>query len=240
MLGLSLTTALGCVFVIYLGALVQASIGIGLGMIASPFLALADPGFIPVAVVLSAIPLTLAVAWTERYHIARRDVGLALLGRIPGVIAGALVVAALSDGVVAVLVAGSVLVAVAVSVSGRHVHTSDPVLVVAGMASGFTATTTGVGGPPMALAYQRSNPATMRSTLSAFFAIGAFLSFAGLAAAGEVGTRQLQLTAMLFPAVVLGVATARVVRHRLEERFVRPAVLAICAITAIALLVETL
>lgn len=238
--GLSTGVAVGCVLVVYLGAVVQASLGIGLGMISSPFLALADPGFIPVTVVLAVIPLTIAIAWADRSHVAGRDVGLALLGRVPGVVVGALVVAALTDEVVAVLVAGSVLLAVAVSVSGRHVHTTDPVLVVAGMASGFTGTATGVGGPPMALAYQRSDPATMRSTLSAFFAVGALLSLVALTLAGEVGTRQLQLTALLLPSVALGIATARLVKDRIDPRYVRPAVLAICTVAAVALLVETL
>ena len=43
----------------------------------------------------------------------------------------------------------------------------DRALVVAGLASGFAGTTTGVGGPPMALTYQNSDPATMRATISA-------------------------------------------------------------------------
>lgn len=240
MFGLSMGMALACVAAVYFGATVQASIGIGLGMIAAPLLALADPDFIPVTIMLAVIPLTFTIAWADRSHIAGRDVGFALIGRVPGVILGALVVAVLSDQVLAVLVAGSVLVAVAVSVSGRHVHTSDPVLVVAGLASGFAGTTTGVGGPPMALAYQRSDPATMRSTLSAFFAIGALMSLAALAIAGEIGTRQLQLTLLILPSVALGVVTARLIKDRLDPDIVRPAVLGICTIASIALLVETL
>jgi uncharacterized membrane protein YfcA len=239
MFGLSTAMAIACVAIVYIGATVQASIGIGLGMIASPLLVLADPDFIPVTIMLAVIPLTFTIAWADRPHVAGRDVGFALIGRVPGVILGALVVAALSDQILAVLVAGSVLLAVAVSVSGRHIHTSDPVLVVAGLASGFAGTTTGVGGPPMALAYQRSDPATMRSTLSAFFAIGALMSLAALAIAGEIGTRQLQLTLLILPSVALGVVTARRIKDRLDPDIVRPAVLVICTIASIALLIET-
>lgn len=239
MFGLSLWMAFACVGVVYVGATVQASIGIGLGMIASPVLALADPAFIPAAIMLAVLPLTFAIAWVDRQHIEHRDVGLALIGRVPGTIAGALLVAALSDQVLAVMVALSVLLAVVASITGRLFQPTDRALMTAGLASGFAGTTTGVGGPPMALTYQNSDPATMRATISAFFSIGSLLSVGALALAGEIGVRQLQLTALILPGVGLGVVTARRVKHRLHPDVIRPAVLVICTIAAFALIVET-
>jgi uncharacterized protein len=239
MFGLSIGMAVACVLVAYVGSTVQASIGIGLGMIASPVLAMADSAFIPVAIILVVVPLTVTVAWIDRTHIEKRQVGFALLGRLPGVVAGALVVAALSDRVLAVMIAVSVLLAVAASLTGRLFSPTDRALMVAGMASGFAATTTGVGGPPMALTYQNSDPATMRSTISAFFSFGAIMSLTALAMAGEIGLRQWQLSALLLPGVILGVITARLVKDYLNPTVVRPTVLVICTIAAVALLVET-
>lgn len=239
MLGLSVGMAFACVAVVYVGSTVQASIGIGLGMIASPMLLLADPDFIPAAIMLAVLPLTFTIAWVDRRHIAPRDVGYAVAGRVPGTIAGALVVASLSDELLAVLVAGSVLLAVVASITGRLFRPTDRALVIAGLASGFAGTTTGVGGPPMALTYQNSDPATMRATISAFFSIGSVMSIAALWLAGEIGVRQLQLTAMILPGVVLGIVTARLVKDSLRPEVVRPAVLVICTTAAVALLAET-
>ncbi len=239
MLGLSVAMTIACVATVFIAATVQASIGIGLGMIASPVLLLADPDFIPAAIMLAVLPLTFTIAWVDRQHIEPRDGGFALIGRVPGVIAGALVVAALSDRVLAVMVAASVLLAVAASITGRLFEPTDRALVVAGLASGFAGTTTGVGGPPMALTYQNSDPATMRATISAFFAVGSLLSLGALALAGEVGVRQLQLTLLILPGVGLGVVTARLIKDRLRPEVVRPAVLVICTTAALALLAET-
>jgi len=239
MFGLSIPMVIACVALVYIGAVVQGSIGIGLGMIASPLLALADPAFIPAAIMLAVLPLTVSVAWADREHVERRDVGLALLGRIPGTVAGALVLAALSEEVLAVMVAGSVLLAVVSSITGRLFQPTDRALVVAGIASGFAATTTGVGGPPMALVYQRESPATMRATISALFSIGSALSIGALILAGEVGARQLQLTALILPGVGLGLVTARALRGHLRPEMIRPVVLVICTVSAVGLLVET-
>jgi hypothetical protein len=237
--GLPVGVAVACVAVVYVGSTVQASIGIGLGMIASPMLLLADPDFIPAAVMLAVLPLTFTIAWVDRRHIAPREVGFAVVGRVPGTIAGALVVASLSDELLSVLVAGSVLLAVVASITGRLFEPTDRSLVVAGLASGFAGTTTGVGGPPMALTYQNSDPAAMRATISAFFSIGSVMSIASLWLAGEIGARQLQLTVLILPGVALGVVTARLVKDHLRPEVVRPAVLVICTIAAIALLAGT-
>jgi uncharacterized membrane protein YfcA len=240
MLGLSVGMIIACLSAVFVGATVQASIGIGVGMIAAPVLAVADPAFIPASIVLSVLPLTFAVAWADRTHIERRGVGFALLGRLPGVVVGAAIVAVLSDQVLAVMVAVSVLIAVLASVTSTRFSRSDGHLFVAGLASGFTGTATGVGGPPMALTYQHADPAVMRSTISAFFTVGSMMSIVALATAGEVGRRQVQLAALLLPAIAAGVVTARLIKDRLDPTRVRPAVLIICTTAAVLLLAETL
>ncbi len=237
--GLPLLAAMACMLVVYFGTTVQASLGIGLGMLSSPVLALVDSDFIPVAIILSVIPLSGSVAWSEREHVDRRGTGLLLVGRVPGVIVAALLVASFSDTVLGLLVAGSVIAAVIVSAVGRKFVAGPATLLVAGGASGFMATTTGVGGPPVALTYQHDTPQTMRASISAFFAIGAVMSLVGLLFAGEVTRRALELTALLIPSVLLGIITARRTKHRLNADLVRPAILMLCLLSATALLIRT-
>jgi uncharacterized membrane protein YfcA len=208
-------------------------------MIASPVLALADPAFIPVTIVIAVIPLTVSMALAERAHVDQRGFVLAVIGRVPGVVLGAILVAAVGDRVLALLVACSVLAAVIASVAGWHVRTTGPTIISAGLASGFTGTATGVGGPPMAIVYQHGDPATMRSTISAFFAVGAAMSVTALWVAGQIGSHQLELTLLILPPVILGALTGRLVKGRLHPAVVRPAVLGLCSLAAVALLLST-
>jgi len=62
----------------------------------------------------------------------------------------------------------------------------------------------------------------------------------GLVLAGEVSRRSLELTAVLIPSVVLGIVTAARVKHRLNADLVRPAIFALCLLSATALLIRTL
>jgi len=227
MFGLSVGVAVACVLAVYVGATVQASIGIGLGMMASPVLAFADSDFIPAAIVISVLPLTFAVAWVDRMATRSsaecRESSLArsLLPHYP------------------TASWRSWLPSLFCSQSSKRFQPTDGSLMVAGLASGFSGTTTGVGGPPMALTYQHSDPATMRSTISAFFCVGSLMSIGALALAGEIGVRQWQLSAMLLPGVGLGVVTARLIQDRLNPSTIRPAVLAICTIASVALIIES-
>ena len=240
-LGLPLVVFIACVVIVFLGAIVQGTLGIGLGMVAAPMLALADRRFIPVVILVAILPLTVSMTLRERSLIDRRGVILAVIGRIPGVALGAAAVALAGDRVLSVLVAVTVLGAVVASLlvdRGRQRPTTAPMLVTAGLASGFMGTSTGIGGPPMALTYQHADPAIMRSTISLFFTIGSILSIIGLAVSGSIGGRQIGMGLALVPAVMAGFVVSRLFITRLAGERFRIPVLTVCALAAVALLVE--
>lgn len=237
---LPLLGALACVAIVYVGAVMQAATGVGVGILSSPVLILVDPDFIPAGPLVAVLPLTFVVAWKDRSDIDRPGVTAALVGRVPGIFAGTAVLAAVSEDTLAILVSATVIVGVAASLSTPRFDPTRGALVAAGFGSGFTGTAVGVGGPPMALTYQHSDPAVMRATISVFFAVGSTLSAIVLAAAGQIGTRQLQLIALLVPPVLLGLVTARRLKHFLVGGAVRPVVLGLSAFAAVALLIRTL
>ena len=173
-------------------------------------------------------------------HAPWADAGLALAGRLPGVIIGSLVVASTGTATIHFLVGISVLVAVATSVTGYRVTTSRRNLLIAGLASGFSGTAAGIGGPPMAIAYQHARPSTTRATLAVFFGVGAVFSFTGLLLVGAVERRHLLLCLLLLPGVALGLVLSRPLISRLPEHRVRLALLSMCSVSAVVLLTETL
>jgi uncharacterized membrane protein YfcA len=99
-------------------------------------------------------------------------------------------------------------------------------------------TLTSIGGPPMALVYQRERAARLRSTLAGFFLFGAGLALASLVAAGEVGRAELRDGVLLLPGLVLGLAVSRTLRPYVDRGWTRPAVLALCLAAAIILIID--
>lgn len=237
--GLGVGSVLFCLVTVFIGATLQGSIGTGLGMFAAPLLTIVDHDFVPAAILISVVPLTVGMAVRERAHVDRSGVTRAFAGRIPGTFVGAWVAANTGPTAIAIIVGATVLLAVTASLTGFHFRPTARNVVLAGAASGFTGTATGVGGPPMAITYQHSDPRTLRATLAVYFVVGGLFSIIVLVANGVIGRRELELGLLLVPGVIAGLLFSKVtVRHMPPER-VRPMVLGACAISALSLLIET-
>lgn len=222
------------------GAFVQGSVGFGLNLILAPVLALVDERFVPGPAIAAAVVLTALMAHRDRVGLHLGEIRTAMIGRIPATILAALTVSALPAGPLAVLFAVLVLVGVAILASGVRVRPTPRSLLVAGAASGYMATATSIGGPPMVMVYANEDGRRMRGTLAGFFLVGAFFSLAALAATGSFGMDELRLSALVLPGVVLGfVFSARGARH-LDAGRTRPAILLVSALAAVSVLVDAL
>lgn len=227
--------ALGAVAI---GALTQGALGFGFGMLAAPVLALVDDELVPGAVLVLGVTVAATVAWQERGSLDWRGIKWALVGRVLGTFAGVAAVSHLDREQLAIVLGVFILSAVALSVVGWHVRPSPPTLLGAGAMSGMMGTLTSIGGPPMALVYQRERAAQLRSTLAGFFLFGASLALVSLAISGQLGRRQLVDGLVLLPGLVVGLGASRLLGPYLDRGWTRPAVLALCAVAASVLIID--
>lgn len=212
--------------VVTVGAAVQGTLGFGSNLLAVPVLALFEPAAVPAATTMLALPLATGMAVAERGHVDWHGVGWLMVGRIPGTVVGAAIVAVVAASTLSVLAGAAVLVAVALSLVTTTVVVNRLTTVSAGLASGIMGTATSIGGPPLALLYQHHEGPVLRSTLAVTIGIGTVISLGGQAVAGAVHGWQLLLALSLLPGVATGLALGRVVSRRVDERWIRPTVLA--------------
>ena len=190
---------------ILLASCLQASIGFGIGMLAAPIVAIVDPGADPRHPDHAGHPGHAdGRPCGNARHIDLTGTGWALVGRVPGTIAGALLLAALPERALAILLAGVVLVGVVLTSVGWIPAARRRNVVLAGATSGLLGTATSIGGPPMALVWQRNSGARLRGTMSGFFLIGSVMSIVALALTGAVDGHTLRAFAVLIPAAVAG------------------------------------
>lgn len=222
------------------GAFVQGSVGFGLNLIAAPVLALVDERFVPGPAIAAAAVLTGLMAVRDRHGLHLGEIRIALVGRIPATILAAATVALLPERGLAVLFACLVLLAVGIIASGVHVRPTRSTLVGAGALSGYMATATSIGGPPMAMLYANEEGRRMRGTLAGFFLVGTFLSLSALAVAGEFGVEEIRLSLLVVPGIILGYLASGAGARRLDAGHTRPAVLTVSAVSAVLVLVDAL
>lgn len=223
-----------------LGGLVQGLVGFGLALVAVPIVALIEPELLPVPVLVAAtVHAALSLA-RERSDVDWRGVRWALLGRLPGTAVGVVLVDRLAGPSFGLLVGGAVLGGVVLSLVAWRPEPTPRALLVAGVVSGSFGTAMSIGGPPLALLYQRRPGPQVRATLGAYFVLGAALSLGALGAAGQVSGRQLAVGAALVPFLVAGFAASGPLRRTLDGRGLRVPVLVLSAGSAVLLIGRSL
>lgn len=223
-----------------LGGLVQGLVGFGMALVAVPIVALVEPGLLPVPVLIAAtVHAGLSLA-RERGDVAWTEVGWALAGRVPGTVVGVVLVDRLAGRAFGLLVGGAVLGGVLVSLVAWRPEPTPRALVVAGVVSGSFGTSMSIGGPPLALLYQDRLGPQVRSTLGAYFVLGALLSLASLGVAGQVTARQLGVGAALVPFLLAGFAASGPLRARVDGNGLRVPVLVLSAGSAVLLVGRSL
>ncbi len=224
--------------VVLVGTVLQVSIGFGIGMIAAPVIALVDTSLVPVVNLVLACCVTTAVLVQDRAALDVRGAGWALAGRVPGVIAGALLVAFLPARSLALLVVATVVVGVAITAYGFRPRPTRRAVVVAGAMSGMMGTATSIGGPPMAMVWAQFAGPRLRSTMGAFFLVGSAMSLGALTVTGSVQLADLRYSLFLIPAAAAGFLLARPVGRRLDVRRTRLAATAMSLAGATVLAVQ--
>jgi uncharacterized membrane protein YfcA len=226
--------------VLVVGAAVQGLVGLGLGLVAAPVVTLLDPSLMPGLMLVLAALLPLLTLVRSHHEIDWGGLLWVLPARVPGTALGVLFLATFPERAVGTAVALMVLLAVGLSLTSIEVPVRPATLVGAGVLSGATGTATSIGGPPVALLYQHRSPSQIRSTLAVMFTAGAALSLLGLWIGDRLEPRVLLLALALTPCLALGAWLGGRLQGVVPDHRIRYGVLAVCAASALVLLVRSL
>lgn len=231
---------LAAAVVVTAGAAVQGGVGFGMNLIAAPLLVLIDPALVPGPAIAAAVLLTVLVAVRERASIDLRGVSFALVGRVPGTTAGALLVGAISARGVSIAVAAGVFLAVALSLGRPRLRPTPRTLMTAGAVSGFAGTVSAIGGPPMAVVYANEPGPVVRANLSLIFVVGGLMSIAGLALVGDFGGDESVASLLLLLPGALGFLASKRLAAHLDAGRTRAGVLAVSLAGAVIVVLNEL
>ena len=237
---MTLETFLVIALAVFVGATVQSVVGIGIGLVAAPVVALLEPALMPGTLIMVALVLPAVTLVRDHGDIDWRGLAWSLPARMAGTGIGVWVVATFTDRQLGIAIGVMVILMVLTTWLVFDVPVNRGTLSAAGFVGGVSGTATSIGGPPFALLYMRRSAQQIRTTMAVYFLIGAALSLVGLLIAGDLTGTQLRAALWLFPALLLGVVVGALSRRHLPASFVRPAVLVVSAASALVLLVRSL
>ncbi|WP_119294988.1 sulfite exporter TauE/SafE family protein [Streptomyces sp. YIM 130001] len=217
-------------------AFVQGGSGFGYALIVAPVAGLIDPGLLPGFLLASMIPLNAYVAWRERSSLDLRGAGWISAARIVATPGGLALLWVIPESGLALFVGIATVLAAVVSLLAPAFAPGRGAYLGAGVVTGLTETATGVGGPPLALVYQHSPPAVLRSTVALCFLVGEIASLALLFATGQGDVSDLGRAAAALPLIAAGAWLSRLVHHRLDARRMRLFVLGFALVSGVVLM----
>jgi uncharacterized protein len=180
----------------------------------------------------------LNVDWRE---VRWREISFLLSGRVVGATAAGALTMSLSDPhLIGLYVGLCVLAGVGLSLTRLRLPVTPWPLAVAGSLSGFMATLTSVGAPPIALLYQHQAVAHTRATLNAYFLFGALISLVVLLGYGLIRPPSVVLFGSLLPAMGLGVVAGDLLLRRTVITTLRPLTLVVAVLASSALITRSL
>jgi hypothetical protein len=222
------------------GAAVQAAVGFGANLIAAPLLVLLSDRFVPGPVTVASGALNLLVTWRSPTGHVDPSVTTAILGQIAGAVVAGVVLSMMPSDALALLFAVLVLAAVALSLRGRRLAPTRRNLAGAGVTSGFMGTVSGIGGPPIALAYLGLDARDLRATLARYFLVGNLVAIPTLMVVGRLGADELVPCLALLPGAVAGFLASSWLARHLDRTTARPVVLGLSTAAAVAVVIRTL
>ncbi|WP_022918632.1 sulfite exporter TauE/SafE family protein [Ruania albidiflava] len=223
---------------VLVAAFVQGSAGMGFAMMAAPIVSLVDPALIPVLLLVLMIPLNSYVAWRERNELDWRGVRWISVGRFAGTFLGLWILLVVSLYQLSLLIGISTVLAAVVALLAPAFQPNRTSLAAVGLVTGITETSTGVAGPPLALAYQHQSGPTLRATVAACFLVGELISLAVLGLGGQIDGGALLAALALLPFLVLGSFASRFTHHRLDGPLLRYLVLAFAIVSGVVVIIQ--
>lgn len=206
-------------------AFIQGALGIGFALIVAPVIAVFQPALLPVTLLLLMLPLNMQVAWRERAAVDLRGTAWISAGRVAGTFAGMWLLAVLSARQLGVAAGWVTMIAAALALIAPPFAPGRLSSLAVGIVTGVSETSTGIGGPPLALLYQHASGPVLRATVAVCFLVGEVISLILLAIVGRVGADQIKSAVILAPAVILGASVSRVVHNRISAQQLRSGVL---------------
>jgi uncharacterized membrane protein YfcA len=220
---------------VLVGAFVQGSTGLGFALISGPVIGMIEPQLLPVFLLIQMIPLNGYVTWRERRALDVPGTTWVSLGRFAGTFGGLWILFLVTDRQLSLLIGISTVLAVLMTLLAPSFQPGRGAFLTAGLVTGVTETSTGVGGPPLALVYQHRPAPVLRSSVAACFLVGEVISLAILAVSDKITSDQVRSAVLLLPAVIVGALLSRLVHQRLNGRLMRYLVLGFALVSGVVI-----
>ncbi|MEE1673696.1 sulfite exporter TauE/SafE family protein [Agarivorans aestuarii] len=225
---------------VFLGAFIQTATGFGMAVVAAPVLIIIYPELIPGPLLVVGLFLAAINAFKYRKDISWASLRSAIIGLFPGTVAGGALLYLFDVEQFTIFVGVVVLLAVIISLLPIKIYETPNRLLMAGFISGFLGTSSGIGGPPLALLWQHQKAHLVRANLAVFMVVSCLMSLLIQIPIGYMSMQHVYLALPLLPASYLGYRSAILFIEHLPQKAVRHLSLLLCSMAGFGTIYSSL
>ena len=222
------------VLAVVAGAMVQATAGIGITLVAAPVLLAIDPAFVPLPLILGGAVVGIRNVTMEFAGFDARRWRRCLLGAPVGLVLGELALANLSERGLTAAIGLLVVISVGAMASGWQPRRRSWTSVLAGLLVAFSLRVAALPGPPYAILHHDDPPEVLRPNISALVLVLAGTISIRLLVGGEVTGADLGRVALVMGSALVGLLLAPPLRRWVDSGWFRPALLSVCGLGGLA------
>lgn len=225
---------------IILASLVQTSTGMGFAMIAVPLLALISVDLVPGPVLFVNLFLSLMMLGDGRAFVVRKEIAILCPTIVIGAIIGAAILTMISKETIGILIAITILLAVAISAFAKAQPLMPKNLAIGGVAVGVMGASAGIPGAPLVILYQNEDLRKTRPTMALVFTFSYIVSLIALYFGGAFSLTLAVDGLLLLPGLLAGFFFGRWIRVYMSQKIGRILMLSIASGSSVILLIKTL
>ena len=219
------------------GALLQASSGLGAGLIIVPLLTIIlSTELVPGPTIFGSLALSATMTWIGWRNIDFTLTKPVLLGVVIGTAVAAWFIARVPVESLGLVFGVGILLAIGVSLRMPRFEPRPRGAFAAGALGGLLGTSVGIGAPVLALLYQHFPGPVIRATLASLYFVSSLIGLLMLHLAGRFSMPEVISGLYLMPGFMLGFVISPRLAAFVDKGYARPLVLVVSSVSAIVLI----
>ncbi len=226
--------------IVFLGALLQSSVGIGFALIVTPCLLLLNSSYVPVPSLFLVGMLSAFNLFRFQHSLDFKKLSFILVGRLPGILVAVVIFGIFNPIGLNIFIGAVLIFSTFLSICRWQIQPHFWNLFSGGFCGGIMGTITGMGGPAVAIVLQNCPKNIFLSTISFYFILGNIISLTALAIAGIANTTHLILSILWIPSAILGFFLAPFVITYINTENFKKIIQIICLLAGASLILRTI
>lgn len=226
-------------FILILGSILQRAMGVTVGMIIVPFLAMISYKLVPVPIAFASLTLTIMMAYKGREHIDMENISQISFSMLAGILLSILILKNIKLEYMGLVFGVFILISVVISIKIKTFNLNTRINYAGGFIAGVMGSMAAVGGQILALLFQNHPLESLKSTLAFLYTLSSVFMLVVFYIFGEFSYNQFISGVFMMPGFIIGFFLAPIFSKYFNPKYSKAIVLSTAILGSVLLILKS-